>query len=371
MRNLSKIITTLIMINLITSTSVEATMPVYKSSSDKVLESRTLSVNEVGTINTGGKSLNVRKSASTNAKVLGSLANKSTVEIVDKSIKGWYKIKYKSSYGYVSSEYVLISVAGVKLNKTKLSLEKGSSETLKATVTPSNKGVTWTSSNSKIVTVDKNGKVKAIAAGTATITVKTKDQGKTAKCTVTVNNISKARQKILDNAKNMVYFEWTHKYGFSGWRAKNTFKAGVKYRGIPYSQNVQVRNSSDFLNKIKSRKDLTVKINNIIMPRYGNDCSGFVSAAWQIPRQTTSSVHSNGYVSQLSSFSNLQPGDAINNSKKHIMLFVRWADSSKTKAVVYEQTPPQAKESIRSVSDLKAQGYKPVRLKDKYLNKIN
>ena len=367
MRNLSKIITALIVINLITSTSVEATMPVYKSSSDKVLESRTLSVNEVGTINTGGKSLNVRKSASTNAKVLGSLANKSTVEIVDKSIKGWYKIKYKSSYGYVSSEYVLISVAGVKLNKTKLSLEKGSSETLKATVTPSNKGVTWTSSNSKIATVDKNGKVKAIAPGTATITVKTKDQGKTAKCTVTVNNISKARQKILDNAKNMVYFEWTHKYGFSGWRAKNTFKAGVKYRGIPYSQNVQVRNSSDFLNKIKSRKDLTTKIDNVVMPRYGNDCSGFVSAAWQ----TTSSVHSNGYVSQLSSFSNLQPGDAINNSKKHIMLFVRWADSSKTKAVVYEQTPPQAKESIRSVSDLKAQGYKPVRLKDKYLNKIN
>lgn len=265
---------------------------------------------------------------------------------------------------------MLISVAEVKLNKTKLSLAKGSSETLKATVTLSNKEVTWTSSNNKVVTVDKNGKVKAIAPGTATITVKTKDKGKTAKCTVTVNNISKARQKILDNAKNMVYFEWSHKYKFSSWRSKKTFNPGTKYKGMPYTQNVQVKNTSEFLNKIKSRKDLTVKINNISMPRYGNDCSGFVSAAWQIPRQTTSSVHSNGYVNELSSFSKLQPGDAINNSKKHIMLFVRWADNSKTKAVVYEQTPPQAKESIHSVSNLKAKGYKPIRLKDQYLNKI-
>ena len=289
-----------------------------------------------------------------------------TVKTKDKGKTAKCTVKVKS-----------VSVTGVKLNKATLSLEKGKSETLKATISPSNasnKGVTWTSSNSKVATVDKNGKVKAISKGTATIIVKTKDKGKTAKCTVTVNDISKARQKILDNARKMVYFEWSPKYQFSAWRAQKTFKPGTKYKGIPYTQNVQVKNTSEFISKINSRKDLTVVIGGITMPRYGNDCSGFISAVWQIPRQTTPNLKNGNYTTKLNNFNELQPGDAIVTitpwEKRHVRLFVRWADSSKTKMVVYEQTPPQAKESTYSVSDLKVKGYTPIRLKDEYLNKI-
>ena len=82
-----------------------------------------------------------------------------------------------------------ISVTGVTLNKTSLTLNVGASETLTATVTPSNatnKSVTWTSSNTGVATVDSNGKVTAVSAGSATITVKTNDGGKTATCAVTV-----------------------------------------------------------------------------------------------------------------------------------------------------------------------------------------
>lgn len=80
-------------------------------------------------------------------------------------------------------------VTSVKLNKTKLTLSKGKTETLKATVNPSNatnKAVTWKSSNTKVATVDSKGKVKAVAKGTATITVTTKDGSKTVTCKVTV-----------------------------------------------------------------------------------------------------------------------------------------------------------------------------------------
>lgn len=60
---------------------------------------------------------------------------------------------------------------------------------LTATVSPgnaSNKGVTWSSSNSK-VTVDQNGNITAKSVGTATITAKAKDgSGKQGTCTVTV-----------------------------------------------------------------------------------------------------------------------------------------------------------------------------------------
>lgn len=83
-----------------------------------------------------------------------------------------------------------VPVTGVTLNKTSLTLTKGSNETLVATVAPgdaSNKNVTWKSSNTNVATVDDNGKVTALIVGTATITVTTDEGNKTASCTVTVN----------------------------------------------------------------------------------------------------------------------------------------------------------------------------------------
>lgn len=83
----------------------------------------------------------------------------------------------------------LVAVTGVRLNKIDTSLEVGKSETLTATVAPTNannNAVSWKTSNPAVATVDKNGKVMAVAAGSATITVTTTDGGKTATCTVTV-----------------------------------------------------------------------------------------------------------------------------------------------------------------------------------------
>ena len=65
-----------------------------------------------------------------------------------------------------------VGVTGITLDKTSLSLDVGASSTLTATVKPSNatnKKVTWKSSDTSIVTVS-NGEVKAVGAGSATIT---------------------------------------------------------------------------------------------------------------------------------------------------------------------------------------------------------
>ena len=80
-------------------------------------------------------------------------------------------------------------VTGVTLNKNSMTLEKGETDTLVATVNPSdasNKNVTWTTSDKSVVTVN-NGVVKAVGKGTATVTVKTEDGGFTASCKITVN----------------------------------------------------------------------------------------------------------------------------------------------------------------------------------------
>ena len=82
-----------------------------------------------------------------------------------------------------------VPVTGVSLNKDSLALGVGDSETLTATVAPANaanQNVTWASSDTSVATVDAAGKVTAVGAGTATITVTTVDGGKTAACTVTV-----------------------------------------------------------------------------------------------------------------------------------------------------------------------------------------
>ncbi len=78
-------------------------------------------------------------------------------------------------------------VVKVTLNKTVLSLAKGNSATLTATITPADadqRTVNWTSSNTTVATVS-GGKVTARNAGTATITAKTAN-GKYAACKVTV-----------------------------------------------------------------------------------------------------------------------------------------------------------------------------------------
>lgn len=83
-----------------------------------------------------------------------------------------------------------INIIGITLNKSRISINKGSSETLYATISPNNatnKNVFWNSSNNNVATVDSSGKITAVGIGTAIITVTTEDGGYTATCNVTVN----------------------------------------------------------------------------------------------------------------------------------------------------------------------------------------
>ena len=91
--------------------------------------------------------------------------------------KGW-KVK---SHG--------VHITGVTLDKSALTVEKGETATLTATIEPADAeddSVTWTSDNESVATVDANGLVIAVGGGRATITVTTNDGGFTATCTVTV-----------------------------------------------------------------------------------------------------------------------------------------------------------------------------------------
>ena len=75
----------------------------------------------------------------------------------------------------------------ISLSKATLALKVGDKETLTVTLDPadfSKEGLAWTSTNTAVATVDKNGQVTAVAAGDAV--VKATLSGKEATCTVTV-----------------------------------------------------------------------------------------------------------------------------------------------------------------------------------------
>ena len=76
----------------------------------------------------------------------------------------------------------IVEVSSVSMSQSTLSIARGGSANLTATVNPStatDKTVTWSSSNSSVATVN-NGTVSAVAVGTATITATA--SGKTATC---------------------------------------------------------------------------------------------------------------------------------------------------------------------------------------------
>lgn len=85
---------------------------------------------------------------------------------------------------------VNVPVSGVSLNKTSTALNKGGTDQLTATVSPSNasnKTVSYSSSNTKVATVNSSGKITAVGGGTATITATAGGKSATCKVTVTVS----------------------------------------------------------------------------------------------------------------------------------------------------------------------------------------
>ena len=116
------------------------------------------------------------------------------VEVIDEaSSSAWYNEEN------VKLASATVAVTGVTVAPAALTLEVGQTGALTATVAPAtatNKAVTWTSSAPAIATVDASGTVKGIAPGTATITVKTADGGKTATCAVTVKAAAAPAVKV-------------------------------------------------------------------------------------------------------------------------------------------------------------------------------
>lgn len=116
-----------------------------------------------------------------------------------------------------------VSVEGVKLNTNKKEIVANTMDKLVATISPSNatdKSLTWSSDNEKVVTVDKNGNIKGVGFGEANITVKTSN-GKT------------ATAKVYSNPKSITLASATTKYiSLYGTQKKATYTIKIDGNGL-------------------------------------------------------------------------------------------------------------------------------------------
>ena len=118
------------------------------------------------------------------------IADHSNEYCFTKQYDTWLKLMdYTCRIKGITEQNVLRPIESITLNKTTLSLVKGNSETLQATINPSDatddKTLTWKSEDENIAKVDGNGKVTGVGTGTTNITVTTSN-GKSATCKVTV-----------------------------------------------------------------------------------------------------------------------------------------------------------------------------------------
>lgn len=96
-------------------------------------------------------------------------------------------------------------IEGITLNMTELNLTVEQEANLIATLLPENAKIVklvWSSSDESIVTIDENGKVKAIKEGSATITVATEDENFAATCKVTVAAKEETPAEDTNNENN-------------------------------------------------------------------------------------------------------------------------------------------------------------------------
>ena len=93
----------------------------------------------------------------------------------------------------------------------------------------------------------------------------------------------------------------------------------------------------------------------------GIDCSGFINHCWKLTKRHSTNSFSS-ICQKLPSPAALEPADIMNTPNGHVLLFVKWLDAEKKRALFYEAAPfSKTLASQRDVNELAAAGYTPLR----------
>lgn len=292
--------------------------------------------------------------------------------------------------------------------------------------------IEWTSSESSVCSVDSNGKITALSYGKATITGRSKRNpslsvsynivvlGTTLCLTMPsrqtgIDDISKtltqikavrasayntlerlyldgeiskndynARRGYIERAFDMHLMPWMTDTEELYWKAANSedglkdYKPGIVYYGLPYTQNNRRYNKSKAINAgyftDTGKGYYKLQGSKFASRAYpGNDCSSFVSMAiWGTGSEysylNTRTIATSDAYRELDDWTTLRPGDILNKSGSHVVMFLYYANKAKTQMVIIEQGGGEKGTntiscSIRNVSYYTSRSYTILRTK--------
>ena len=146
----------------------------------------------------------------------------------------FYNIKEASYTLTVNKKTINIPITSISLNKTSGTKYIGETENLVVTYNPSNttdnKSITWTTSNSKVATIN-NGVVKAVGVGNAVITAKVMNKTATYNITVKKKENRPITYKYTYDSSKKIIFKLNNNINI------NTFKNNLNYNPIIKSNN--------------------------------------------------------------------------------------------------------------------------------------
>ena len=179
-----------------------------------------------------------------------------------------------------------IPVSQINIDKTEITMIVGDNEQLNATILPesaTNKEILWSSNNEDVVSVNQNGLLTALSAGTATIEAKTIDGTElSAKCTVKVVTDSSCLGKayaVLTDDGDLIFFRSSNTY--TGTDTTVTDIYGKQFSGKVFTgveNGVRGWCTNDNIAKVKKvyvAENTT--ITPISMDSWFYDCSNLVS----------------------------------------------------------------------------------------------
>ena len=143
---------------------------------------------------------------------------------------------------------VCVTEAAPRISSSKLTMIKGQSRTLKITGLKKRQKITWKSSNSKIVAVNKAGKLQAKAKGSATITGTVSKRKYTCKVTVHAPKLNKTAVTLKVSQ--------TYQLKLSGTNQKITWKSSN-------SKIVTVNKTGKLFAKSAGNATITAQVNGI------------------------------------------------------------------------------------------------------------
>ena len=161
--------------------------------------------------------VNIRTGPSTNYNIIETIQKNTKIDIIRYAGSSWAKVRLPDgTVGYMCTDYVTYTAPAstqtsaaaaleMKLSVSSRRIAVGTTYTLK---TSNNQGtVTWKSSDTKVAKVDANGKVTAVAAGSAVITATDSKTKKTAQCTITVVKTEFTKITLSETSKTLMMGE--------------------------------------------------------------------------------------------------------------------------------------------------------------------